>query len=630
MVAARSFFSVLLMLICLAQLNAQNPTEQMISYSFDDRDFENVLLELSEVGEFDFAFNPAIIDPDVLYSGKYDSVRISFILNEICTSAGLKWQYSNGMLLVKSTKREKESPVNSSISGKVYLADGGTFQSASVKGSDLDLYGGTDSEGNYRLFLPVPEYPLKLKVYSPGYQEKTVHLNSRYQKSFYVKLLPDTAESSEEIDDIRKVVEPTSGSDSALLREITDYFPGNFLIPEHLVDTAQASEFVREQNAQASLIAGSGTNGAETGLYENMLSANLLTGYNAGIKGFEIGMLNFNRFTVTGAQIAIAGNSTGGRLEGIQWAGLYNHNLLGTTGGQFCGIYNESRFFVKGMQSSLVNQVQGKLYGAQLGGVYNVITDDGYGMQAAGLINVSETKLDGAQFSGVFNSAQEINGTQISAVNKARFLKGAQIGLLNVSRLNSGFQLGLINVTDSLNGGFFGLLNFIRGGYVSMEISYDEANFATLLTRSGTKGFYTSFGLGIHTDPAPEWNEMDLYKLTAGIGRLNRILKPIAIQTELFYSATGSIDRFYGHLGTVNLALYIELFKRLGITAGPNFNFFASDLGLNSFAIVDGGTVNINDARPLNHNGYVLWTEFDAPYFYQAWIGGRVGMSWVF
>ncbi len=623
-VVVRSVVFLLGFLFAFFPSKAHDPLEQIISYSFSDKDFESVLLELSDAGEFDFAFNPAGLNKDVLYSGDYDSARIGLIIKELCDAAHMKWSFKDDILLVKPKKTKGQDPINSTISGKVVLGDSPDYQTASIEGADLNLYGGTDSLGNYRLFLPVPEYPLRLKVYSPGYEEKTVHLNSRYQKTFYVRLSPDTTQEEESSPDIQKITLPSSGSDSAILGEITDYFPANNVIPKDLVEIARKNEFVREQTAQASLWARKGTNGVETGRYENNFSANLVTGYNAGIKGAEIGLINVNRFNVTGFQFGIIGNSTGGRVTGYQVGNFYNHCLLGTTGAQASWIYNESRFFVKGFQASLVNNIQGRLMGAQFGAVFNTVEDEIYGVQFGGLINLSQTQVNGAQIGGLANSAEEVNGLQASVINRARYLKGAQIGLFNHVKLSNGFQLGLVNVCDSLDGGYFGLMNFIRGGYVSLEFSYDETNFGNIFFRSGKRGFYTMFGGGVSNLNSEQ------YRVSGGIGRLNHLFKPVAIQTDLVYSAIGQSEQFYGHLGVFNLTLYLEFFQTLFITGGPTVSFFASNVGEGVINTTPGSTINADQIRPMEHQGRVLWSEYESGTFYQVWLGAKLSAGIVF
>ncbi len=613
---------IVFLILVLFQFQVQSSSlEDPISYSFTDKDFGSVLGELSEIVGFDYAYNPASIEPGLKLSGDYDSVSVKKILEDLSKQAGLKWNLSGSIVRFRTDSKLKEKSSSSTVSGKIVLQGSGGMSASSIKEPNLNYTGGTDEDGNFGFFLPVPEYPLKLRIESPGYEEKTVHFNPKYQRSFFVTLQPDTNNLENEVDE-NEISPVYSEGDSVRVPEITDYFPAKHLIPDHLVKNAQSSEFIREQDVQGSIVAGTGNNGEMCGVYKNNFSFNLLTGYSAGVNGLEMGAINVNRFHVSGLQIGIIGNSTGGQVRGAQFSYFYNQSLLGTTGLQYTGFYNESRQFARGMQAGLVNMVWGKMYGFQAAGLFNYVEDETYGLQASGLVNYSDTSVFGMQASGLVNSAQNIYGAQISALNRTEGLYGFQAGVVNYSRKNSGFQLGVVNIADTVHGGFFGLVNVFRGGYRSIQASADETNSAQLIFKSGLRSFYTLFGGGYSVRE----NKDDLFKVSGGLG--TQILRklPINFQSELWYSLYFNENESDHHLGTLSFLLQIELFKSVTFFAGPTANFYASrddEYLVHQINNPQGNT----DFRPLNHQGYILWEQHEPDVFMQVWAGARLGLG---
>lgn len=611
-----------LLFACLMSLavgaHAGDPMEEVISFSYQDKDFESILLELSDMLDFDFAYNPNLVDQDQKFSGSYDSVRAGDVVDQLCREAGLKSQFANGVLKLREESKSKKKLANSDISGQVAFGDQAHGQSASISEPGLDLYSQTDTSGAYKLYLNVPEYPLKIRVSSEGYQDKTIQFNPRHQKSFYVKLMPDTIPEEEKKRPLYRIDSIGGGVDTATIQEITDFFPGNFMVPKEMVTIARSSEFIREQDVQGQLVAGSGTNAKEAGLYENNFSFNLISGYTAGVKGIELGFFNFNRFNMSGFQAGLFGNSVGGVVQGFQTAVLYNHSMLGVNGVQVGGLYNESRYFVRGLQGALANRNTGKLMGAQLG-VFNLQQGVGYGLQAA-VFNLTLSDFYGLQ-AGVLNLSEEVNGAQVGVGNYTPKIEGAQIGTVNIAGKNNGFQLGIVNIADTVHGGYFGLINIFRKGHISLEASGNETRFADLQLRSGTRGFYTILSGGI------PWDTLDnSWRAGGGFGRISSIAQPIGIQTELVYHF---VDEGYNsHMLNFNLALYLELFRSISISFGPTISLHATNDIPDSF--YDAIKHPYFNGNPLDHNGYIISEENIDDWYLQSWLGFRFGLGYVF
>ena len=129
------------------------------------------------------------------------------------------------------------------------------------------------------------------------------------------------------------------------------------------------------------------SNGINSGKTVNMVSLNLIGGYSAGTKVFELG-----------------------------------------------GVWNASRDYIKGLQ---------------IAGLLNYTGNSCNSVQISGFANISASGKSPLQIGGLFNVADNVNGLQISAlVNVAKKVKGVQIGLINcVENGEEGVSIGLVNIT---------------------------------------------------------------------------------------------------------------------------------------------------------------------------------------
>lgn len=130
-------------------------------------------------------------------------------------------------------------------------------------------------------------------------------------------------------------------------------------------------------------ISSNGMNSAKT---INAISVNLIGGYSAGNKIFELG-----------------------------------------------GAWNASRDYTKGIQ---------------IAGLLNYSGNSDNSVQISGLGNIATSGKSPLQIGGLFNVADRVNGVQLSGlVNVAKKVKGVQIGLINyMEDGEAGVSIGLINV----------------------------------------------------------------------------------------------------------------------------------------------------------------------------------------
>lgn len=291
-----------------------------------------------------------------------------------------------------------------------------------------------------------------------------------------------------------------------------------------------------------------GTNGMYSGSIVNDYSVNLLGGYSAGTTKLEMsGLFAINRGEMTGVQLAGLFNQVGGKVEGVQLAGLFNSNL-----------------------DSVKNSVQ-------LAGLANFTTGSVDGVQLAGVINVSPKKVTGVQVAGVTNfTASDLEGTQVAGVLNlvAGDVKGSQVGSVNFANKVQGFQLGVFNYSDSISGIPVGLLSFVRSGYHTLELSFNEVTPLNLAFRTGKREFYNIFFAGIR----PAWENQVTWTFGYGLGTSPRLGKKIYLNIEVSSEqlsqggvhALNLINR--GYLGAE-----FQAGKRVAIFAGPTVNFRVYD-----------------------------------------------------
>jgi hypothetical protein len=174
------------------------------------------------------------------------------------------------------------------------------------------------------------------------------------------------------------------------------------------------------------------------------LRLSFLYGKNADIFGIDLGL----------------GVNGSDNVTGIQIAGIYN-------------LYNNYPSYnirepstVKGIQIAGLENTTNNLYGIQIGGFRNGVTDGAAGIQIALYENRART-MKGIQIALVGNTASTIKGIQIAGFfndNLASNVTGIQIGAINMADSMTGVQIGLINVCKHLTGIQIGLINNIEQG----------------------------------------------------------------------------------------------------------------------------------------------------------------------
>ena len=197
------------------------------------------------------------------------------------------------------------------------------------------------------------------------------------------------------------------------------------------------------------------SNGINSGKTVNTVSLNLLGGYSAANRVFELG-----------------------------------------------GVWNASREYTQGVQiAGLLNYTGNSRNAVQVSGMANIARAGNSPLQIGGLVNVAG-HVNGLQLSGLVNVAKSVSGVQIGLVNyMADGSKGISIGLLNIARRGGKYEVE-VSFSEALNT----LVSFRMGTDRFYTIFSGGVNyfFAPLEYAVGL-GFGTSIGW------TPRWgNQIEL------------------------------------------------------------------------------------------------------------------------
>ena len=292
---------------------------------------------------------------------------------------------------------------------------------------------------------------------------------------------------------------------------------------------------------------------------EYRFSLNILGGATGKVNGLELGgMINVNKFSVKGAQLAGMVNFTGisnnteYRSNAVQLAGMINFNNKGISE-QFAGCINVSD--TSNIQMAGIVNLAKRKANVQMSGTVNATNESK--IQMAGIINVSKTTK--AQIAGTMNIASE-SKCQISGI-----FNGTGKG---------GFQLGLINVRDSIDGVSIGLVNIVKkDGLMQGEISTGEIIHLAGSFRSGGKKLYGIVTAGYNfSDEFWAWG--------FGLGTMFTLSNRLGLNIEgVHYNLNNTIfdNKRYQGLVQVRPTLNFEIAKHFNIFAGPTWNLSIID-----------------------------------------------------
>ncbi len=346
---------------------------------------------------------------------------------------------------------------------------------------------------------------------------------------------------------------------------------GKFLLSsKQKVQSINLKKFFAKRTFQLSLAPGLSTQGRLSTQVTNKFSLNVLGGYTAGVKVFEMGgLFNINKKNVQYFQAAGLVNTVGGSVKGVQMAGVQNLVFDSVYGFQVAGVSN---------------YVKEKFRGVQVAGIYNHVSGSMKGVQLAGIANFSKRTVEGVQIAGFLNYTKK--------------LKGVQIGLINITDTSEGYSIGLINI--------------IKHGYHKISVSKNEVTQFNIAYKSGNPKLYSILQAGTNLSANKK-----IFSIGYGIGRDNKLSKQLSITTEFTtnYIYAGNWDN-YNSESKISANLKWQVAKRFSVYAGPSFSYLHTD----QQTAVQGYKF------PLTSQGYKNFNIGDSD---KGWIGFTVGVNFL-
>lgn len=651
--------------------------EQKVTLNCHPCSIEQVFESLDKQVSCSFSYNPSQFDLNQSVTGDFDGLPLNQVLNDVF----------EGKIITKSRGRhlliESKKPLQKTSSKQKYIIEGivknartgEVIQQATIYTVGDHYSALSDENGYYKIELSTQESQLGLSYSKQNYFD-TILIVQPAESSFKQNVLLAPRDLPLEKMSRRGASIPMEDNTVEMLPMV------RFLVPEKQRTSALNLEFLEKIPVQLSLLPSIGTNRLTSGHSENSISLNLISGYNAGLDGVEVGStVNIIRQNAHGLQLGGVGNIVGGRVvglqaggvfnnvrgsvKGIQAAGVYNMVMDTVSGVQAAGVYNIVMDSVRGIQvAGVFNNTSGSVDGLQAAGVYNMTADSSHGAQAAGVFNIqngsysggqlagvfnmSNGKLKGLQAAGVYNQADESIGAQIAGVlnysgdvkgaqisgayNRAKDVNGIQIGGVLNKGHNVKYQLsGLVNVAKEVTGTqigvlnfadsagiSFGLISFSKKGYHHLDVYADEVHFANLAFRTGAEQFHNILKVGYGS-----YYGIQLFSYGYGLGTTIHTKYP-----KLDFNIEASARQLL-HLSNrqqpmnLDIATDLNFTYRLGPIAllfGPSLHLLLRNGQLQNLDFSDGPALGVQNGYPPIYNEHTGGTT------YNMWAGLRLGV----
>lgn len=532
-------FILLFFLFFFILLHAQSASvpflERRISLTVVRQPTEKVLNQISEQVGCVFSYSGDLINSQNVSSITAANKPVKVVLNDIF---GDRVSYKmHGKYIILKKSKEVSKPADTRVlEGYIYdKHTGRQVTEASVYDKNLGLSAITNQYGYFRIEVPQKELTSNLCVSKAGYSD-TLLLSSTLNSS--IKMMEVSLNKNTNKHEL-------SSSFKKLLPR--------WLLP-HKIDvhsTNLTDSLFRK--VQLSLIPMVNSNALLTGNTKNDWSVNLTVGYVYAIQKCELGAgINIVRTNAGVCQLAGGGNIVGANSSGFQGAGGFNvarnslgiqaaggvniarhnaniqmgggANVAGKANVQLAGGMNVAMDTAVIQVSGGINQVKNyadlqtsgglniaRSANVQVAGGVNIAKDTNI-IQVSGALNKARetvVQIAGAanisqnttllQLAPVMNHASQWANIQIAAgINKAK-TANFQLGLINVAKQSKKLQFGFVNIADSCSGIPIGFFSYVRSGYHHLEVSMDEASFASITFRTGVQHLYTSFSGGLLT-----------------------------------------------------------------------------------------------------------------------------------
>jgi hypothetical protein len=256
--------------------------------------------------------------------------------------------------------------------------------------------------------------------------------------------------------------------------------------------------------------------------------------------------------------------------------------------------------------SALGNANGGDAGGIQAAGLFNVAGGTQYGVQAAGLFNVART-LDGIQAAGLFNVVEKSNWYdhnrpynvigdlfrwQVAGIFNITSddFYGVQIAPLNISGRNNksglSLQLGVVNISTNERAMPIGLVNIVKNGILNPAIYYDTYEMINVSFRSGSRYFYSLFSVAasqarLASLSIGKADAGDLIAFRAGVGfefPLGQFFLDLDVTGGTLFDIndipTSEVWYRYTPVIQGRATVGIKFLKHLGVFAGVSYDYF--------------------------------------------------------
>lgn len=608
-------------LICLglfhsASAQSTPPLERVVSVDFANERLDNALKIIGTKGQFSFAYNAAIINPNsTLNLRATNSVRA--LLNQIFRGTMTYKSRGNHIILQKAEAPE--------VAPKSFYLDGYiTDRQTGEKVSQVSIYEKTtlastvsNPYGYYRIKLSGDISSVRLEVRRKYYFSETVSINARQTHKLDIGLTPLPSQQALQpltarlsIDTTRPTViipqpvavavpvdstpisQPATTAatlwdrSKSVLSETRDDFADWFKTAQQAIHDANLAGDTIYRDIQFSMFPFVGTNHTLSGRVINQYSFNLIAGYSLGVRSVEVGgVLNIVQGDVSGVQVSGFSNIIGENVNGVQAAGFLNGVRRNVLGVQVAGFGNTVLGEARGIQAAgFYNLTLGKMpESIQAAGFANAVLDEMSGFQAAGFANLATRSMKGFQLAGYGNvTAGNMSGFQLSGFANITGgeLRGWQLsGFVNYAeKVVRGHQLALINLAGSSETTPYGLFSYVQtNGYRRLELSADEVMTTNLTFKTGVRRFYNIFtgGTNYGQPGKPLWN------LGYGFGTAFDLKRGWMLNADLTGNVLSDEDRYYwdawNTLIRLNMGIEKKLSPRFALAVGPSVNFFLSD-----------------------------------------------------
>lgn len=603
---SRFILSLVLITFSLSSF-AQQLLQKRISVEAHDQPLKEVLNQLESRGGLYFSYNSDLLDEHKRINVNIKNQSVETILNEIL-GPGYRYQVSENHIIIKLASGQ-----GIVFTGQLIEAETGRpIEYASVYEKSLMAGTMTDEQGNFKLHIrqSLPSYELVISKVS--YTDTVLRLQQDLAPEKPIALKRSFAE----------------------LEGVTVIGVQQHWLAKRVINTKERlssinlNGYFAKQPYQFSVLPGLSSKNRLKSQTINKFSFNLIGGYTAGVRGFELGTaFNIVQQDMQYVQVGGLFNIVGGNANGVQFSGVYNHVAQDVEGVQLAGIYNNAanvdgvqatgavswvRKALHGVQASGVLNKAQRAKGAQMAGFANWTDHTFEGFQAAGAMNYSE-QLDGVQCAGFLNYTEEqTDGAQVAGgVNITRkVLNGTQIGgLLNYARIVNGTQLGLINIADTSSGLSLGLISIILKGKHSIDVNTAEWQPYSIAYKSGNNRLYNIFQVGGNLR-----ERQKMMSIGYGIGNAIRLGRNAALVHEAMlntiYAGNWNDQNL---MARYQLMFQYQLHPKLKIYGGPAFSVLYHE----QQTIYEGFAIPFK-SRSL---------AFDMGHNVKAWIGWTIGFS---